>query len=162
MTSEIRFSGVGAKPQGWDAYVAGYCKLFGDNTLTKNTNKTESLMIGIGYFVVGIVICIFVFLTLHKIMSILYPTHITSYLYHITEVLSRSTSVKDALDLLRSGTDLWKVRNKGQARGYQWYKRKYRLDLADLVIKYSPHHGSRKNISNSACVKGNLKIDLFL
>ena len=58
MTSEIRFSGVGAKPQGWDAYVAGYCKLFGDNTLTKNTNRTESLMIGIGYFVVSIVICI--------------------------------------------------------------------------------------------------------
>ena len=48
MTSEIRFSGVGAKPQGWDAYVAGYCKLFGDNTLTKNTNRTESLFIGIG------------------------------------------------------------------------------------------------------------------
>ena len=67
MTSEIRFSGVGAKPHGWDAYVAGYCKLFGDNTLTKNTNKTESLMIGIGYFVVGIVICTFVFLTCHKI-----------------------------------------------------------------------------------------------
>ena len=103
----------------------------------------------------------FCFSNVYKILSTLYPTHFISYLYHITEVLSRSTSVKDALDLLRGGTDLWKVRNKGQARGYQWYKRKYRLDLADLVIKYSPHHGSRKNISNSACVKGNLKIDLL-
>ena len=28
MTSEIAFSGIGAKPQGWDAYVAGYCRLF--------------------------------------------------------------------------------------------------------------------------------------
>ena len=76
MTSEIRFSGVGAKPQGWDAYVAGYCKLFGDNTLTKNTNKTESLMIGIGYFVVGIVICIFVFLTLNYVNIIPNTYHI--------------------------------------------------------------------------------------
>ena len=77
-------------------------------------------------------------------------------------MLSRSTSVKEALELLRGGTDLWKVRNKGSARGYQWYKRRYRLDLADLVIKYSPHHGSRKNISNSACVKGNPNVDLLL
>ena len=80
MTSEIRFSGVGAKPQGWDAYVAGYCKLFGDNTLTKNTNKTESLMIGIGYFVVGIVICIFVFLTCHN------PVNIIANTFHIITI----------------------------------------------------------------------------
>ena len=60
MTSEIAFSGVGAKPQGWDAYVAGYCRLyrlFWDHIPTNNMNKKESLSTRIVYFVFGRVIC---------------------------------------------------------------------------------------------------------
>ena len=53
MTSEIAFSGVGAKPQGWDAYVAGYCRFFWDHIPTNSMNKIESLLIGIVYFVFG-------------------------------------------------------------------------------------------------------------
>ena len=73
---------------------------------------------------------------------------------YFTEIISRSTSVKDALKALEAGTELWKVRNKGGIRGIRWYKRKYRLDLPHLEIKYSPHKGSSKNVAASNCAKG--------
>ena len=65
--------------------------------------------------------------------------------------------MKEALDVLKSGTDLWKVRYKGGIRGHRGYKRKYRLDLSDLVIKYIPHKGAIKNVSPTSCVKGEIK-----
>ena len=77
MTSEIAFSGVGAKPQGWDAYVAGYCRLFWDLIPTNNMNKIESLLVGIVYFVFGRVICI----------SVLYYRFIRfSFIYYIKHI----------------------------------------------------------------------------
>ena len=73
--------------------------------------------------------------------------------------MARSTSVKEALELLRAGTELWKVRNKGGIRGHRWYKRKYRLDISDLDIKYIPHKGAPQNVAASTCVKGRFRID---
>ena len=71
--------------------------------------------------------------------------------------MARSTSVKEALDLLISGTELWKLRDKGSFRGLRGYKRKYRLDLKDLDVKYIPHKGASKNVAPTACVKGEIQ-----
>lgn len=65
------------------------------------------------------------------------------------EVLARSTSIKDALDILKGGTVLWKIRDKG-VRGLKVYKRKYRLDLADLRINYVPN----KSMAKKNCASG--------
>ena len=78
----------------------------------------------------------------------------SNIIIYIAEILSRSTSVKDALKALEAGTELWKVRNKGGIRGCRWYKRKYRLDLPHLEIKYAPHKGSSKNVAATNCAKG--------
>ena len=81
---------------------------------------------------------------------------ILTILHYITEVLARSTSVREALDLLKPGTDLWKVRYKGM-RGFRGYKRKYKLDLPELALKYTPNRGAGKNIAASNCMKpGNI------
>jgi len=69
-------------------------------------------------------------------------------------VLARATSVKEALQQLTAGTELWKVRDKGGLRGFRWYKRKYRLDLKHLEVKYSPHKGASKKVDPANCVKG--------
>ena len=60
------------------------------------------------------------------------------------EVLARATSVKDSLDHLKSGTFLWKLRDKG-VRGLKLYRRRYRLNIADLIITYTPNKGLQKN-----------------
>jgi Ca2+-binding EF-hand superfamily protein len=52
--------------------------------------------------------------------------------------LDRSQSLRDNLDLLKRGTHLYKVRDKG-VRGVQMYKRKYWLDMENLLIHFSPH-----------------------
>ena len=46
--------------------------------------------------------------------------------------------MKERLDLLKKGTHLYKVRDKG-VRGLQMYKRKYWLDMENLLIHFSPH-----------------------
>ena len=58
--------------------------------------------------------------------------------------MARATSVKDSLDHLKSGTVLWKLRDKG-VRGLKLYRRKYRLNIADLIITYTPNKGLQKN-----------------
>ena len=50
----------------------------------------------------------------------------------------RSESLKDNLNLLKNGTNLFKVRDKGM-RGLQMYKRKFWLDMENLLIHFSPH-----------------------
>ena len=79
---------------------------------------------------------------------------ISYHLFRYLEVLARSTSVKESLQILAAGTELWKVRDKGGIRGFRWYKRKYRLDLKHLEIKYSPHKGANKKVDPANCVKG--------
>eukprot|EP00092_Neocalanus_flemingeri_P005512 GFUD01005942.1.p1 GENE.GFUD01005942.1~~GFUD01005942.1.p1 ORF type:complete len:789 (-),score=239.22 GFUD01005942.1:53-2419(-) len=54
------------------------------------------------------------------------------------DALVRSHSVKERIDLLKKGTQLYKVRDKGM-RGLQLYKRKYWLDMENLLIHFSPH-----------------------
>ena len=75
------------------------------------------------------------------------------FIFHL-EVLARATSVKEALQQLTAGSELWKVRDKGGLRGFRWYKRKYRLDLKHLEVKYSPHKGASKKVDPANCVKG--------
>ena len=77
--------------------------------------------------------------------------------------MARATSIKDELEILKKGTILYKVssilfckkeiilpasifpqiRNKG-VRGVKCFKRKYRLDLADLRITYHPNKAMAK------------------
>ena len=75
--------------------------------------------------------------------------------------MARSTSVKDALDVLNHGTDLWKVRDKGSIRGIRGFKRKYKLDLADLSISYLPNKSTEKLVHPSACTKGEKLYDVY-
>ena len=92
MTSEIAFSGVGAKPQGWDAYVAGCSRLFWDPIPTNNTNQIESILIGIVYFVFGRVTYITVLYQCFKrfsfmvwIFVVLRSRYYTKHIYIITK-----------------------------------------------------------------------------
>jgi hypothetical protein len=52
--------------------------------------------------------------------------------------------VKESLDHLKAGTYLWKLRDKG-VRGLKLYRRRYRLNIADLIITYHPNKGLQKN-----------------
>ncbi len=70
-----------------------------------------------------------------------------------SEVLARSTSIRDALDRLKNSTVLFKIRDKG-VRGVKAYRRKYRLDLADLKIHYVPNK-TMKSQANCAAGGGN-------
>ena len=67
----------------------------------------------------------------------------------ISEVLARATSVRDSLDQLKAGTVLWKLRDKGSILGLKLYRRKYRLNIADLMISYTPNKGMQ-----NSCVGG--------
>ena len=57
--------------------------------------------------------------------------------------------MRDDLDHLKSGSVLCKLRDKGLL-GLKIYRRKYRLNIADLEITYSPNKGLQK----SGCVGG--------
>lgn len=67
----------------------------------------------------------------------------------VLEVLARATSMKVDLDHLKNGSVLFKFRDKGLL-GLKIYRRKYRLNIADLEITYSPNKGLQK----SGCVGG--------
>ena len=71
-----------------------------------------------------------------------HPGFISTYwiklILSLPDALARSQSVKERLDLLKKGTHLYKVRDKG-VRGLQMYKRKYWLDMENLLIHFSPH-----------------------
>ncbi len=72
------------------------------------------------------------------------------------EVLARSTSIKDELEILKKGTVLYKVRDKG-VMGLQLFRRHYRLAVADLNIVYHPNKGVAKN----ACLGGGGELELW-
>ncbi len=72
----------------------------------------------------------------------------------LSEVLARATSIKDELEVLRNGTFLYKVRNKGMGRGVKAFRRRYRLDVADLRITYHPNKHMK---STAACAGGSCK-----
>ena len=61
--------------------------------------------------------------------------YLTSLL--VSEVLKRSTSINDALNVLKNGTVLHKVRDKS-LRGLRVYRRVYKLNIVDLNITYGP------------------------
>jgi len=71
---------------------------------------------------------------------------------HKRDALARSQSVKERIDLLKTGTELYKVRDKG-VRGLQLYKRKYWLDMENLLIHFSPHKDPTTSF-NCATVAG--------
>lgn len=64
-----------------------------------------------------------------------------------TEILARCTSIQEAVEKLRAGTLLWKVRDKG-VRGLNIYRRKFKLDLAELKLIYLPN----KSMTMKNCV----------
>lgn len=64
----------------------------------------------------------------------------------ISDILARATSIKEALDVLKKGTLLWKARNKGGIFGIKFYRRNFRLDVPNLALTYTPN----KNGVNSA------------
>ena len=68
-------------------------------------------------------------------------------LFDILEVLARSTSIQDELELLKAGTYFHKVRNQGTVRGLKIYKRNYRLDVAELKLVYFPNKGGVRNLT---------------
>jgi len=63
---------------------------------------------------------------------------ITPKTVHKQESYGRSQSMKDKLEVLKNGTDLHKIRDKG-TRGIRFYKRKFWLDMDNLLLRYSPH-----------------------
>ena len=74
-------------------------------------------------------------------------------------MLARSTSVKASLEILRNGTALWKIRDKGSVRGRKFYRRSYKLDLQNLRITYFPN---KALATSGSCTsgEGGLSIDL--
>jgi len=65
------------------------------------------------------------------------------------EAYARSQSLKDKLEVLKAGTTLYKIRDKG-LRGIQLYKRKYWLDLENLEIRFTPHKEGKSKIPGCA------------
>ena len=88
-------------------------------------------------------------MVLSNLFTCLQLTRSLSLILTSVEVLARATSVKDSLDHLKSGTYLWKLRDKG-VRGIKLYRRRYRLNIADLIITYTPNKGVQNN-----CFAGN-------
>eukprot|EP00096_Caligus_rogercresseyi_P012558 TRINITY_DN5303_c0_g1_i1.p1 TRINITY_DN5303_c0_g1~~TRINITY_DN5303_c0_g1_i1.p1 ORF type:complete len:822 (-),score=236.70 TRINITY_DN5303_c0_g1_i1:21-2336(-) len=64
-----------------------------------------------------------------------------------SDVLERSLSIQDSIEVLSKGTILHKVRDKG-VRGVKIYKRKCKLDLENLCILYFPNKRGIKS-----CIK---------
>ena len=69
--------------------------------------------------------------------------------FYISEVMARSTSIIEAIDRLRQGMLLWKIRDKG-VRSLKPFPRHYKLDMADLRITYLPN----KNMTAKSCTAG--------
>ena len=68
----------------------------------------------------------------------------------ISEILLRASSVTNALEVLKVGEPLWKVRAKG--KGHKFYKRTFQItpeDLKELQISYLGNNGQVP-----ACVSG--------
>jgi len=63
--------------------------------------------------------------------------------------MARSTSIIEAIDRLRQGMLLWKIRDKG-VRSLKPFPRHYKLDMADLRITYLPN----KNMTAKSCTAG--------
>jgi len=56
--------------------------------------------------------------------------------------------------VLKKGTHLHKIRDKGVGRGIKAYPRRFRLDVSDLRVTYSP---SKKTNGGQLCVGGEWK-----
>lgn len=59
------------------------------------------------------------------------------------------------MNILKKGTDLVKVRDKG-VRGVKTYRRRYRLNIPDLKITYHPNKASSKT---KGCLAGEGEAD---
>ena len=64
--------------------------------------------------------------------------------------MTRSTSLSDALAIMKKGMILWKIRNKGAGQGLKAYKRHYQIDMEELRIDYYPN----KAITGFNCTAG--------
>jgi len=59
------------------------------------------------------------------------------------EQFSRSQSIKEKLEILKKGSMLYKIRDKG-IRGITFYKRKYWLDMDNLQLRFKSHKEESK------------------
>ncbi|XP_040566221.1 1-phosphatidylinositol 4,5-bisphosphate phosphodiesterase delta-1 isoform X4 [Lepeophtheirus salmonis] len=74
----------------------------------------------------------------------------------ISDVLERSFSIQDSIDVLQKGTILYKVRDKG-VRGVKVYQRKCKLDLENLCVLYYPN---KRRINSCFKIEGSPHYDL--
>ena len=74
-------------------------------------------------------------------------------------MLKRSTSINDALNVLKNGTVLHKVRDKS-LRGLRVYRRVYKLNIVDLCITYGPDKADGGANPNCASPGGKNVIDI--
>merc|ERR1719495_1281672 len=61
---------------------------------------------------------------------------------NISESMVRSQSLHERMEILKQGTVLHKIRDKG-VRGINVYKRNFNIDLEALEIQFSPHSENR-------------------
>merc|ERR1719342_164870 len=61
---------------------------------------------------------------------------------NISESMVRSQSLHERMEILKQGTILHKIRDKG-VRGINVYKRNFNIDLETLEIQFSPHGENR-------------------
>jgi len=62
----------------------------------------------------------------------------------LEERFSRSKSLKEKLEVLKNGTYLCKIRDKGKVRGINVYKRKYWLDMDSLQLRFDSRKEDKK------------------
>ena len=72
--------------------------------------------------------------TYRKYMSNLNPSFV-----HFSEILSRATSITEALDETSKGAKFFKVRQKGGFRGLKLYCRTFKTDFNEFSITYLPN-----------------------
>ena len=58
---------------------------------------------------------------------------------HFSEILSRATSITEALDETSKGAKFFKVRQKGGFRGLKLYCRTFKTDFNEFSITYLPN-----------------------
>ena len=66
-----------------------------------------------------------------------------------SEILSRATSITEALKITSAGSKFWKVRNKGDLRGLKLFQRTFKIDMNHFAITYTPN----KAINGKNCVQ---------
>ena len=68
-----------------------------------------------------------------------YTSNLNPSFVHFSEILSRATSITEALDETSKGAKFFKVRQKGGFRGLKLYCRTFKTDFNEFSITYLPN-----------------------